>query len=454
MKKMQIYRRFLVSATAGIVALLTSGVFFAGCQKEKEPEIPPSLALSASTLDFQSTGGAQTFTVTSNVSVWNITSGDAAWLTVTPTNGSNNGTVTVTADANTAITTREATITVSAEGVATQTVKVTQAAVPVTLALSKNTLDFQYAGGTQTFAVTSNASAWNVTFGNASWLTVTPASGSNDGTVTVVAAANTVTAAREATITVSATGTTSQTVKVTQAAPTLDQAWRTLLQSAMNSNPTHSYSNGTTYKGQTATVVTNLLASVHYVNGEFNIGTFNYANTILRNGFGIVILGDFDDNYIFSNCPGSKIYVGNWSFGQKSGMGAIYDKTGARLYYGEFKDEKPVGTYPSVGAPDYNNTFEITRTNDGSYYLVENVQGKRSGYGIILYANRDIWYGPWKDGVRDGYGIQIYANGALRVGTWKGDAYTATTRSQSVPTVQQPLSPVAAPALGAPFNEQ
>jgi len=120
------------------------------------------------------------------------------------------------------------------------------------------------------------------------------------------------------------------------------------------------------------------------------------------------------------------------------------------LYYGEFKDDKPVGTYPSAGAPDYNNTFEITRANDGSYYLVENVQGKRNGYGMILYANRDMWYGPWKDGIRDGYGIQVYANGTLRLGTWKGDVYTATTRSQSVTTTQQPLSPVAAPAPGAP----
>src|SRR5215510_5109808 len=65
-----------------------------------------------------------------------------------------------------------------------------------------------------TFNITSNAS-WTVT-DNQSWLTVSPTSGSNNGTVTVTAQENTGASARTATVTVSATGVPSRTVTVTQ----------------------------------------------------------------------------------------------------------------------------------------------------------------------------------------------------------------------------------------------
>src|SRR5215470_15484548 len=65
-----------------------------------------------------------------------------------------------------------------------------------------------------TFNITSNTS-WTVT-DNQSWLTVSPTSGSNNGTVTVMAQENTSASARTATVTVSATGVPSQTVTVTQ----------------------------------------------------------------------------------------------------------------------------------------------------------------------------------------------------------------------------------------------
>jgi (4-O-methyl)-D-glucuronate---lignin esterase len=70
------------------------------------------------------------------------------------------------------------------------------------------------ANSTGTFNITSNTS-WTVT-DNQSWLTVSPASGSNNGTVTVTAQQNTGASARTAAVTVSATGVPSQTVTVTQ----------------------------------------------------------------------------------------------------------------------------------------------------------------------------------------------------------------------------------------------
>ncbi len=70
------------------------------------------------------------------------------------------------------------------------------------------------ASSTATFNVTSNTS-WTVAV-NQPWLSVNPASGSNNGTVTVTAQQNTAAAARGAGVTVSATGAAAQTVSVTQ----------------------------------------------------------------------------------------------------------------------------------------------------------------------------------------------------------------------------------------------
>ena len=87
------------------------------------------------------------------------------------------------------------------------------------LTVNPTSLSYTANGESKTINVTSNTS-WTAT-SSASWLTVSPASGSNNGTITAVAATNTSTQQRTATITVSGTGVSSQTISVTQAgAPT------------------------------------------------------------------------------------------------------------------------------------------------------------------------------------------------------------------------------------------
>ena len=93
------------------------------------------------------------------------------------------------------------------------------------LSVSLNSLSFTAPGEQKTFAVTSNTD-WTVS-SDESWATVSPASGSNNGTVTVTTGANTTTSQRTATITVSGTGVTSQTVSVTQAASTTPPGGKT-----------------------------------------------------------------------------------------------------------------------------------------------------------------------------------------------------------------------------------
>ena len=100
---------------------------------------------------------------------------------------------------------------------------IVELAAPITpaLSISPDSLNFAATGGEQTFTITSNTD-WTVD-NTSSWLTVSPASGSNDTTVVVTAAANTATTQRTAILTVNGTGVDPVTISITQdAAPNLD----------------------------------------------------------------------------------------------------------------------------------------------------------------------------------------------------------------------------------------
>jgi hypothetical protein len=159
------------------------------------------------------------FTVTSNIA-WSIT-GNPAWLTVSPTSGTAGGPTTLTVTANTEntnTTTRSATLTVSGTGATSKTVTVTQAGTGSSLLATPLTWSAVAAGGTQAITVTSNIT-WTVAK-DQTWLSVSVPSGSNNGSLTITAAANTSAAARTGHVTISGTGVTTQTVNITQAAAT------------------------------------------------------------------------------------------------------------------------------------------------------------------------------------------------------------------------------------------
>ena len=83
------------------------------------------------------------------------------------------------------------------------------------LAVNPASLSFAAAGETKNITVTSNDS-WTVS-SNQSWCTVSPSSGSNNGTIKVTAAANSSTSSRSATITIKGTNSgITKTVSVTQ----------------------------------------------------------------------------------------------------------------------------------------------------------------------------------------------------------------------------------------------
>ena len=85
-----------------------------------------TLSVSPATLSLAAAANsAGAFNVTSNTG-WTVTD-DQAWLSVSPTSGSNNASVTATAQQNTGASARSAIVTVAATGAASQTVTVTQA---------------------------------------------------------------------------------------------------------------------------------------------------------------------------------------------------------------------------------------------------------------------------------------------------------------------------------------
>ncbi|MEN6354516.1 MAG: BACON domain-containing carbohydrate-binding protein, partial [Bacteroidales bacterium] len=168
-----------------------------------------TLSVIPSNRDVGAETGSTTFTISSNTS-WTITD-NADWLTVNPASGSGNGTITVTYTANSLATARVATITISGTGVSSQQVTVTQSGIN-TLSVIPSNRDAGAEAGSTTFTISSNTS-WTIT-DNADWLTVNPASGSGNGTITATYTANTLTTARIGTITISGTGVSSRQVTV------------------------------------------------------------------------------------------------------------------------------------------------------------------------------------------------------------------------------------------------
>ena len=149
--------------------------------------------------------------VTSNTT-WEVSS-DQLWATISTNSGSNNGTFTITASANTGDA-RTAIITISGDGATTQTIIVTQEAEIKTLSVSSNSVALpKDEGSNTTINVTSNTT-WEVS-SDQLWATATPNSGSNNGTFTITVTENT-SSARTATITVSGVGVSSQIILVNQ----------------------------------------------------------------------------------------------------------------------------------------------------------------------------------------------------------------------------------------------
>jgi hypothetical protein len=172
-----------------------------------------TLNLSASALTIAAAGVNNAgIMVTANVA-WTVSS-NQAWASVTPTSGNGNGSFSVNVVANPNTTPRTATLTVTGGGI-TRTIAITQnGTVPATLTVSQQAFTVPAAGQNGLSATITSNVAWTAS-SNQAWATVLPASGTNNGTLTINVAANPNTTQRTAAITITGGGIT-RTITVTQ----------------------------------------------------------------------------------------------------------------------------------------------------------------------------------------------------------------------------------------------
>jgi len=175
----------------------------------------PCVNLSQNSLYFTYSGGFDSLIITSSV-FWNL-SCDQLWLSISPNPGTGNRTIIFKVEENSTLTTRTAMVTVSIEGAPSQTISITQAAGAATLSLSTNTLSIGAIEGSQASVEVTSNTTWTARSDQA-WLTINPTSGNDNGTLTFTAQANPTITSREAMVSVSASGVSSQTISITQAA--------------------------------------------------------------------------------------------------------------------------------------------------------------------------------------------------------------------------------------------
>lgn len=195
----------------------------------------PAISLSPAMLSFNGTaGGANPAALTIGVSntgggtlSWTATD-NAAWLTLSPASGTNSGSITAAVNlGGLAAGTYSSAITISATGASTKTVPVTLTVAaptaPPSISFSPSGLSFSgTAGGTSPAAKTLTISnsggstlAWTAT-DNTAWLTLSPSSGTNTGTVNAsVNLSGLAAGTYNATVTLAAAGAITKTVPVT-----------------------------------------------------------------------------------------------------------------------------------------------------------------------------------------------------------------------------------------------
>src|SRR6516162_10295746 len=120
-----------------------------------------------------------------------------------------------------------------------------------------------------------------------------------------------------------------------------------------------------------------------------------------------------DRNQVWTDCRGvyghadGSRYVGEFRDNKRSGQGALTFANGDK-YVGEWSDgkENGQGTYTFVG---------------GNKYVGDWRDSKRNGRGTQTYSDGSSYVGEWRDDQKSGRGTQTYSDGSSYVGEFRGD---------------------------------
>jgi hypothetical protein len=171
----------------------------------------PTLTASPLTRTVAPPVGTTTFDITSNMT-WTVAE-NTAWFSVSPSWGSNNGSITVSYERNTSSSSREGIITLSAADCADVILTVIQEGV--NLSINPLVRDVAAAVGTTNFSLTSNA-AWTITE-SVPWFSISPMSGTGNMLLTLNYDENTSLSPRSGQFTISSTGAPDVIATVNQA---------------------------------------------------------------------------------------------------------------------------------------------------------------------------------------------------------------------------------------------
>lgn len=170
-----------------IMALSLCFSVFSSCSDDKKEAEPDSfLSVSTSSLTLDAGGGSVSFSVSSNVG-WTV-AGNAGWLTVSPSSGSGNKGVVLTAVENNDVTARSCTLTIRTDdGVCVETVRVEQSSAGAVLAVNgASEAKLNFGGGegeSQQLNITANAD-WVIS-DVPDWIQVSPMNGKGNSVISI-----------------------------------------------------------------------------------------------------------------------------------------------------------------------------------------------------------------------------------------------------------------------------
>ena len=194
--------------------IIVSGPSVADTVTVIQPQAPESyLVVDPDNSTVVATGGAFTATVKSNIN-WTVTETEP-WITLSASSGSGNGSFNITCSSNTGANSRSGIVTVSGTGGLSETINVFQYGQgQAFLIVDPDNQSVIATGGTYSASVKSNLS-WTVTE-TETWITLSASSGNGYGNFNFTCQPHTGAESRSGTITISATGVTSETINVFQ----------------------------------------------------------------------------------------------------------------------------------------------------------------------------------------------------------------------------------------------